>query len=114
MLVTQPVHAWGMDVFSKGGMAVHLCKGCKMNEDMSLEERVAKLEYDLRVEKTANSLVFSALIQAVNDLYPGKNVREAFDALIKDKLNPERVENIPVMHEAFQEAAKILGSKKAQ
>ena len=68
-----------------------------MSEGFGLKEKVEQLEKELAVQKIANQLAFGALIK-----YDG------LTKFVQEKLDPERVKNIPNLHEAFLEAAKIL------
>ncbi|MCC8228767.1 MULTISPECIES: hypothetical protein [Enterobacter] len=79
-----------------------------MSEGFGLIEKVEQLEKELAVQKTANHIVFGALINAINALYPNKDLHDGLAKLVQEKLDPERVQNIPNLHEAFLEAAKIL------
>ncbi|HGG8841614.1 TPA: hypothetical protein ACJJXJ_002591 [Enterobacter soli] len=79
-----------------------------MSEGFGLIEKVEQLEKELAVQKTANHIVFGALINAINALYPNKDLHDGLAKLVQEKLEPERVQNIPNLHEAFLEAAKIL------
>lgn len=84
-----------------------------MSDNISLQEKIEQLEKELSIQKTANSLVFGALITSINALYPNKDLQERLTKLTKENLNPERVENIPNLHEAFLEAARILRTDKS-
>lgn len=79
-----------------------------MSEGFGLKEKVEQLEKELAVQKIANQLAFGALIKAVNELYPNKDLYDGLTKFVQEKLDPERVKNIPNLQEAFLEAAKIL------
>lgn len=83
-----------------------------MSEGFGLKEKIEQLEKDLSIQKTANHLVFGALINAINALYPKKDFHERLVKLTQENLDPERVRNIPNLHEAFLEAGRILRTGK--
>lgn len=113
MLVTQPVHAWGIDAHSDEGWLITSDKGKEMSDNISLQEKIDQLENELSIQKAANRLVFGALITSINALYPNKDLQERLTKLTEENLNPKRVENIPNIHEAFLEASRILRTDKS-
>lgn len=84
-----------------------------MSEGFGLKEKIEQLEKELAVQKIANQLAFGALINALNALYPNKDLGDGLAKIVQEKLDPERVKNIPNLHEAFLEAAKILRTDKS-
>jgi hypothetical protein len=75
-----------------------------------LEKAVADLKRELQIEKATNKVVFSMIIEAINNLSPKQNVREVLMDVLKEVTPPE-ISSAPDAHEAIKRVEKIIQKK---
>ena len=57
-----------------------------MSEGFGLKEKVEQLEKELAVQTIANQHAFGALIKAVNELYPNKDLYDGLTKFVRKNL----------------------------
>ncbi|WKW43370.1 hypothetical protein [Kosakonia cowanii] len=81
-----------------------------MGSMSELEKAVADLKRELQIEKATNKVVFSMIIEAINNLSPKQNVREVLMDVLKEVTPPE-ISSAPDAHEAIKRVEKIIQKK---
>mgnify|MGYP000951420119 CR=1 FL=1 len=82
-----------------------------MGSMSELEKAVADLKRELQIEKATNKVVFSMIIEAINNLSPKQNVREVLMDVLKEVTPPE-ISSAPDAHEAIKRVEKIIQKKQ--
>ena len=84
-----------------------------MSSMSELEKAVADLQRELKIEKATNKLVFSLIIEAVNNLSPKQNVGDVLMDVLKEVTPPE-ISSAPDAHEAIERVEKIIQKKQSR
>ena len=78
-----------------------------MGSMLELETTVECLKRELEIQNHTNQLVFTLIIQSINQLSPKQNVREVMMSVMKE-VKPVHLSSVPDVEEAFKRVEKII------
>lgn len=78
-----------------------------MGSMLELEKTVEALKQELEIQSYTNQMVFTLIIQTINEFSPQHNVREVMAGVMKE-IRPAHLSSIPVVEEAFKRVEKII------
>ncbi len=81
-----------------------------MGSMLELERTVEELKKEIDIQKSTNTIVFSMLIQTLNQISHNHNVREVL-MLVLDEIKPKYSNSLPAIDEAFTRVEKIISKK---
>ncbi|NIF58956.1 hypothetical protein F3J27_09050 [Enterobacter sp. Ap-916] len=81
-----------------------------MGSMLELEKTVEDIKREIEVQKHTNELVFTLIIQSINQLSPKHNVREVMLDVLKE-VTPAHLSSAPKVEEAFKRVEKIISTK---